>query len=201
MIVRFGLSLLSALAFAGAWPVVIPFTQTARISDSASAHAVFMISGRSARPLYKLACYGSRAQPSGNDFEYDGDFECRLTAEDGQNSRYSTLLTEDPDQSRDWQSRARFFGSELVGDCGQIPEFGRVRDFSVRGMRIELRVSDPSFDLGGHLKSFTLCVSVTNDASPDAAGGIAASARIDQRWKESHCKLDNSVTPQFRERH
>lgn len=198
MIVRFGLLLIPALVFAGAWPAVRPFTQTVHIREAATAHAVFTISNRGAQPLYKLACYGSRAQPSGNDFVYDGDFECRLTAENGENGQYSTLLTEDPDQSRDWESRARFFGSELVSNCGEIPEFGRVRDFSLRGMRIELRINDPTFDASGDLKSFTFSVSVVNDASPDAQSGIAASPRIDQRWKESHCKLDSSATPHFR---
>lgn len=187
----------SFLMFVANWSPVEPATKTVHMTDASTARFVLPIRSSSGRILYKLTCYGQKSQPNANDFVYDGDFECRLTATGTDKSRYSTLLTEDPNQSRDWQSRARFFGTELAGECGDIPEFGRSRDFLLRGMRISLRITNPTFTSKQKLQSFTFRVSVANDADPVAQGQIAAPPAIGYRWKELPCKLDNSVTPHF----
>lgn len=74
-------------------------------------------------------------------FDYSGDFECRLTS-GREPSAYSTLLTDVPDQSRDWQSRGKFLAEELKGPCRNYPEFGRIRHFWLRGMRLTLAIHD-----------------------------------------------------------
>jgi hypothetical protein len=99
-------------------------------------------------------------------FDYSGDFECRLTPL-YTTTRYSTLLTDNQQQTRDWESRARFLAPELTGRCGDFAEYGRVRTFRLRGMSIRLSLggikisADPSFPL----RSFRFAVAVTPDAS------------------------------------
>ena len=61
-------------------------------------------------------------------------------------SSYSTLLTDNPHQSRDWESRGRFLADELFGSCARYPEYGAVRHFRLRGMRITLSLADIVFD-------------------------------------------------------
>ncbi len=180
-----------------AWGPIRPVIKTVHVADASTARFVLPIRSSGGQIIYILACYGPKSQPGTNDFVYDGDFESRLTEEGKKLSAYSTLLTEDPNQSRDWESRARFFGSELEGQCGEIPEFGRKRDFLLRGMRISLQISGPVFSSNQKLESFTFTVSVQNDSEPLAQGQIASTAAISRRWKDLPCKLDNSVTPHF----
>jgi hypothetical protein len=97
-------------------------------------------------------------------FDYSGDFECRLSSVEA-SDRYSTLLTEDPHQSRDWESRGRFFASQLEGECARIPQFGATRNFQLRGMALILEISNPVFADGRKLKSLRLSVVVRPDAS------------------------------------
>lgn len=54
-------------------------------------------------------------------------------------SEASSLLVETDNQSADWQTRARFLLPELTGACGNVPDFGRVRTFNLRGMKLTLR--------------------------------------------------------------
>lgn len=185
------------LLFAATWISVKPVTKTVYIADASTADFVLPIRSATGHVTYTLVCYGPKSQPKANDFVYDGDFECRLTEASKMKSHYSTLLTDDPNQTRDWQSRGRFFGSELAGQCGEIPQFGRKRDFLLRGMRISLRIVDPTFTRKQELQSFTFSVSVQNDTDPIAQGQIAAAPTISRHWSELPCKLDNSVTPQF----
>jgi hypothetical protein len=83
----------------------------------------------------------------------------------GSVTNYSTLLTEDINQSRDWESRARFFSADLQGECASIPEFGSIRDFRLRGMMVTLQVLQPAFGPNGVLDSLKLKVAVQPDSS------------------------------------
>jgi hypothetical protein len=185
------------LCLTATWSPIRPVTRTIHIADASQARLVLPIDGQNGRALYVLSCYGAKSQPNSSDFIYDGDFECRLIEGGAPKSQYSTLLTEDFNQSRDWESRARFFGSELVPPCGDVPEFGLERNFLLRGMRISLRLSNATFAPQQVLHSFDFTVSVQNDASPRAQGEIAAPPEIDRRWSQLPCKLNNSVTPHF----
>jgi hypothetical protein len=116
-------------------------------------------------------------------FDYSGDFECRLTPA-FQLSRYSTLLTEEPRQTRDWQSRARFLVPELQGHCAQYPEYGLVRHFRLRGMSLRLELANVQFtppklppdSTTQDLKSFRFVVRVRAD--PNAMSEIAETPKI-----------------------
>jgi hypothetical protein len=126
------------------WPPIERTRVAVSFSDARRADTTFVIKGAGGRPLYRLACHTSDYSGD-SDFDYSGDFECRLTSLYSTES-YSTLLTDNPDQSRDWQSRGRFLAEELIGKCGAYPEYGLVRHFRFRGMRITLALSGPVFD-------------------------------------------------------
>ena len=182
------------------WEAIQPVSKEVQIDNAATGAVTLPILGANGNPLYTLSCYGQNAQPNATDFKYDGEFECRLTEAGARRSRHSTLLTENPGQSRDSESRARFFGSELEGACAEVPEFGRERTFLLRGMRLTLRMSQVSFTPSRQLKSFALAISADNDAEPAAQGDIASAPKIARRWASTRCKLNNSVTPHFTSR-
>ena len=126
------------------WPGVMPLKQSMYFSRGAPFASGTTIFARDGNPLYLLECHDySYKRDYG--FLYSGSFECRLTALYGQSS-YSTLLTDDPHQSRDWQSRGRFLGEELAGDCATYPEFGAVRHFRLRKMSITFAMRDVKFE-------------------------------------------------------
>jgi len=112
-------------------------------------------------PLYHLDCHSPAFSNSA--FDYSGEFECRLHLAGG-GDEYSTLLTEDIDQSKDWESRARFFSADLRGPCAAIRDFGSTRNFELRKMILTLRIVDPKFDELDNLRALTLIVTVRRDA-------------------------------------
>jgi hypothetical protein len=148
---------------AGSFPQVRPLQRTFMVRGVIHADVTVDIKSTIDSPLYRLQCHsaGYSGDPA---FDYSGDFECRLSLIAGPNS-YSTLLTEDAHQSRDWESRGRFFSAQLRGACARIPEFGASRDFKLRGMDLKLQIIDPAFTEGGKLKSLTLTVTARPDAT------------------------------------
>jgi hypothetical protein len=139
-----------------------PLQREIRVPNVSKADVRIKIRGNSGKPLYLLECHsaGYNRDPS---FDYSGDFECRLTDLINRAS-FSTLLTEDEKQSRDWESRGRFFLRSITGKCAQIPQFGSRRSFRLRGMVITLQIRNPIIGPDILLKSLSLAVSVRPDA-------------------------------------
>lgn len=161
-----------ALAAQG-WPPIQPVTKTYHFLDASKAAVDLSILSGDSRPVYRIQCHQFGYEDPA--FDYSGDFECRLTSLYSKET-YSTLFTDDPKQSRDWESRARFLSEELAGSCADYPEYGRVRTFRLRGMKITLALSDVVLDLSTQprptLKSFDLRISIASD--PAATSAIAA---------------------------
>lgn len=147
--------------WAASYPAVKPLQRTFSIMDVPKADVSLDIESAGGDPIYHLQCH-SAGYTGDPDFDYSGDFECRLSLI-GQPNTYSTLLTEDPRQSRDWESRGRFFAAQLRGPCARIPEFGANRSFELRGMDLNLRITAPTFTEAGKLKSLRLTVTVRRD--------------------------------------
>ena len=143
---------------AQSYPTVEPIRRTFMVADLASANVSLDIKSARGSAIYHLQCH-SGSYAGDPDFVYSGDFECRLSSI-GLPDLYSTLLTEDARQSKDWESRGRFFAAQLRGSCARIPEFGANRSFKLRGMDLGLRVSAPTFTEAGKLTSFRLTVTV-----------------------------------------
>ena len=186
-----GLSLLFMLCFvticarAQAYPAVRPLHRTFEVPDVGKANISLDIKSVEGVPLYKLQCHsaGYTADP---DFDYSGDFECRLSSI-REHDTYSTLLTEDAHQSRDWESRGRFFSADLRGVCAHVPEFGANRNFKLRGMRLTLQITDPLFTEGGKLSRLKLTVTVGPD--PRAQRPIAEIVPLPKGKIPTECKL------------
>jgi hypothetical protein len=171
-------------ASAQSYPAPAPIRKTFYVSDVNKADVSLHIKAQDGRDLYTLQCHsaGYEGDPG---FDYSGDFECRLVLADGRNT-YSTLLTEDLDQSRDWESRGRFFVASLRGGCANVPEFGAVRNFELRGMRLTLRIFNPVFE-GEKLHSLKLSVTVAPD--PNAHRAIASIVPFPKSQAPASCDL------------
>jgi hypothetical protein len=136
-------------------------------------------------PIYKLQCH-SAGYTDDPDFDYSGDFECRLSSI-GVHDKYSTLLTENVHQSRDWESRGRFFSTNLRNECANIPEFGAIRNFRFRGMRLTLHIIDPVFTEGGKLSALKMTVTIHPDSK--ARRPIAEIVKIPKTGVQAGCRL------------
>jgi len=186
-----GISLLSMWCFvatcvgAQSYPAVRPLHRTFDVPDVSKANVSLDINSVEGAPLYKLQCH-SAGYTGDPDFDYSGDFECRLSSIRGRD-RYSTLLTEDAHQSRDWESRGRFFSADLRSVCAHVPEFGANRNFKLRGMILALRITDPAFTEGGELISLKLTVIVSPD--PRAQRPIAEIVPLPKGRIPAECKL------------
>jgi hypothetical protein len=176
--------LVSVSASPQSYPAPVPIKKTFDVSDVSKADISLYIKAHDGRDLYTLQCH-STGYEGDSGFDYSGDFECRLILSGGRNT-YSTLLTEDLDQSRDWESRGRFFAASLKGECASVPEFGAVRDFELRGMLLTLRISDPMFQ-GDKLHSLKLTVAVAHD--PNAHRAIANIVPFPKSQVPANCDL------------
>ena len=65
------------------------------------------------------------------------------------------------------QTRMQFWHLDLVGACAKYPEFGRVRNFRVQGMRVTLEARNVLVDKRGKPRKFDLRVSVRRDPGAD----------------------------------
>jgi hypothetical protein len=167
------------------YPDVQPFTRTVPVPDVPAANVVIDLKSVRGVPVYQLQCHAA-AYKGDPGFDYSGDFECRLTLL-GAPGKYSNLLTEDAHQSRDWESRGRFFSESLRGECGQIPNFGIIREFRLRRMRLTLRLGHLAFNIDGKVKALTLTVTVAPDSQ--AVRPIAEVVPIPHTSRASECKL------------
>jgi hypothetical protein len=167
------------------YPMVRRSSAVFPVPNIDKANVEYLIRSNKDRPIYKLQCH-HRGFSDDPDFDYSGDFECRLNSV-GERDQSSTLLTEDVRQSRDWESRGRFFASELRPPCSRIPHFGATRDFRLRGMILTLEIIKPQFDNATTLKSLTLRVAVTPDTSAHSA--IAEAVPVPMQGLSKSCEL------------
>jgi len=164
------------------FPPVKPLHTSVSFLRASTASLELRLVGANNAALYKLDCH-TWTYEGDPDFAYSGDFECRLIPLYTQTS-YSTLLTDLEHPTRDWQSRARFLVLELLGQCGGVPEYGRIRTFRLRGMRIQLSLDMVRTQSGVvnatmspvGLASFRFTVDVRSD--PTATTAIAASTSV-----------------------
>jgi hypothetical protein len=204
VLVPFSLFLASILPCAAQarWPQPLPLEADIFYPDGRTAALKVIIFVASGRPGYVIACHTLAFAETDLDFSYSGDFECRLNStERAADFGVSTLLTDNPRPTRDWESRGRFLLDEVIDACGDYPEYGRLRHFKLRGMQIGLEVSDLDpvehpRDGVSKFKSFRFKVQVTPDATatssiaerpayldplqPTSAGASLAVCRCDE---------------------
>jgi hypothetical protein len=128
----------SIAANAKSWPTTRPATTSIEVTDFRQASASLAIENTRGESIYKLVCLsGERTE---KDFDYAGLIQCRLI-DLGPNPVGPDLLNQ-PSATRDWLSRGKFEVSELKGNCAKDAYFGAKRIFQLRGMQIEIQVSD-----------------------------------------------------------
>jgi len=161
-----------------------PVTKVFVVDNVESANVHLTIATAAGAPAYVLQCHAA-SYSQDRDFAYSGEFECRLSSVN-MADQYSTLFTEDDHQSRDWESRARFFARSLTGACADIPDFGARRSFRLRNMQITLQVSNALLAPDGTLRGLTLRVEVARDVA--AKREIAAPVPFPDK-APSECEL------------
>jgi hypothetical protein len=129
------------------WPEVKPYKKTIYFVDHKMVEAQLKIFGKDNKPLYLLECFLNAFDKKDKDFDYTGDFECRLTPLFDDYYKHRTLFTDQNPQLRDWHSRGVFKIDEIQfknveGVYIQYPGYGRVRKFQLRGMNITLQVKN-----------------------------------------------------------
>jgi hypothetical protein len=159
VIARIVLALLIAFAGSAAaakpWPRMATSQSEVEIHTDAPSFVVRIpLKDVKGRVAYVLTCEGGSEEYMDTRFEDDLIWPMQCYAPPG---------LEFEDGSPRWHTRMHFRWDELVGACGDYPEFGRVRNFRVRGMRLTLEAHELRF-AGDELKSFTLRVSVRPDA-------------------------------------
>jgi hypothetical protein len=157
------------------WPSVQLLEQSFTISDPHKAVVRTFVRDQNNAPIYLFVCRTGDDESVAN-VNYAGDLDCRLmTAELGEVEQ--NLLVEAPNLAA-WYSRGRMFASELEGDCARDPEYGRVRNFHLRGLHLVITFEDVVFsvaraDGAPRLASYTLQLRVVRD--PTAQRSIAES--------------------------
>lgn len=174
------------LVLAAAFPALAPFEQ--RIPLDARAPVIDLripLRDRNGRVRYTLACLGGadlsevdRLSASTN-ISVVPEMMCLLN--EGQRVVEGTLLAYD--ESAPWHSRGQFRWEELVGACGDYPEYGRVRHFRLRGFELTLAAENLRVDTRG-LARFDFLVKVRPDASakasrPESPGYLHPRGRCD----------------------
>lgn len=91
---------------------------------------------------------------------YVGILGCRLS--EGDKEIEYSLLAED--EVAPWHTRGQFHNfNEVVGDCGNYPEYGRIRHFRLRGFELTLSATDMAYAASNQLQSFTMRITLRQD--------------------------------------
>lgn len=183
----------------GRWPAIQPIKKSYHFVDHSNMVVKLQILGVDGTPfLYLLECYLNAYDYvfGYRNFDYSGDFECRLTSLYSEAAQYRTLLFEDKNANRDWFSRGVFLTEELSGECAKYPEWGRIRHFRLRGMKLTLEVKNFQIELGSknenapwgrdRVKELDLEVTVASD--PTAKSEIAEPVGLARPPLSTDCK-------------
>ena len=138
---------LNTSAKAKSWPAIKP-TFWSGTMDLLGPPTVIVIPTTTAKVTYRLYCSTRLAAPepewlTGGD-SYGGDFECLLTdTTPGVNATRATLLNYDAEDSSPYHfNLGSFDWSAIVGTCRNDRQWGSDRAFTLRGMKLRIRVTD-----------------------------------------------------------
>jgi hypothetical protein len=105
---------------------------------------VFTLDGKTA---YIVECGNPFAKdPRMRNFEWSGDFECRVARPGIGYLPDAQLLIRSTQEAAEWESRGRFWWTELTPDCIAFPDWGGTRVYRFRHMRITIRITNPKID-------------------------------------------------------
>ncbi len=149
------------------WPQVQVVHEKYSFNDVAKAGFDLPLTGRDHRPLYLLKCH-SGLYEADSEFDYSGLLDCRLVSLYSKET-VSSLLTDTAKQPTDWLNRGRFLTEHLRKGCETNPDWGKQRDFRLRGMDIEIAISNVRYEkLPGKdniVQSYSVDVTVKRDST------------------------------------
>jgi hypothetical protein len=152
--------------------------ETFTISNPATAVVKAVIEEASGKPAYLFVCR-TGDDDSVPHINYAGTLDCRLMEAAGGEREENLLLETHAANVAAWYSRGRMSDDELHGACADYPEYGLVRHFRLRGMRLTMRFEDVVFKSEGCsrspcLASYKLALEV--DPDPTAHTDVAESS-------------------------
>jgi hypothetical protein len=161
-----GLFANNALATESSWPKIHEFEVNFIVHTNAEKIEFI-------KPLYDLrgtlrytfVCRGGSTEyldklGEQKDINYVERLGCTLNL--GTREDESSLLAEDDVDP--WHTRGQYFSfDEVIGDCGNYPEYGRIRHFRLRGFELTLSAIEPVYNEKKQLQSFTMKVSLRRD--------------------------------------
>lgn len=147
------------------WPQVQNLQKAYNFDDVAGAGFDLPLTDRDGRQLYSLRCH-SGLYEADSGFDYSGLLDCRLVSLYSKEV-VSTLLTETLKQTTDWTNRGRFLTAHLRTGCATYPDWGQRRKFRLRGMDIDISLSDVKFgtspNTNSKVQSYSVEVTVKKD--------------------------------------
>ena len=156
------LTLLALAQAAVAWPAVAPLDTIVPVARVTPAKIQVAIRSPAGDTLYLIFCRDG-AWDAPNDVNYSGDLDCHLFTA-GRGEVEENLLVEEQGLAA-WYGRGRMFAAELRGACADYPEYGRMRHFLFRGMRLTLEFRDVAFAPSGGLQSYAVRFRVERNAA------------------------------------
>jgi hypothetical protein len=127
------------------WPAIKP-AQIKTFVTSENAKVVLDIFSKKkpTEKLYVLRCNDLYSHDLAVDEdEYYGMFQCHLLSTSIKSGGLDLLAGEHLwDMNKSWNTRGVFKYEQLVGPCKNNPEFGLHREFNMRGMKLELTISN-----------------------------------------------------------
>jgi hypothetical protein len=167
------------------WPPVIPvhrvFTFIHPGQGGRDTPALVFVPRTEGGTVYKLECHNGNYDDA-SEMNFSGDFQCALYALQGGRVTSGNLLADSShdQQTSDWLfNRGRMLSVQLSDACGSYPEFGLVRHFRVRGMRVTLEFGGLQWSTSNEhegLDQFTVDLTVEPDLSAQTETSETAAA-------------------------
>ena len=154
-----------SIASAQNWPRVREFELSFGIDTSSKRIFLLIpILDYNNEEQYRLVCRGGNDNyldklSSETGINYVGPLGCSLFDKPIIESERSLLSEAD---TPPWHTRGQISYESLIGDCGEYPEYGRIRHFRLRGFELTMSVDD-LFLVDDKLEYFVLTVSLRED--------------------------------------
>jgi len=164
LVLAVGLSAESARSTQGPWPDIQITEVTVGLEWAAEkVHLDLPVFDATGSIVYRLVCRGGKETYLDSlavkvGVNYVGPLMCILNS--GNWEREESLLGDG--NRAPWFSRGQFFTHELVGRCGEYPEYGRTRHFRVRGLRLTIEAKDLELS-SGKIRHLTFHVRIEPD--------------------------------------
>jgi hypothetical protein len=129
------------------WPHVREFDRKYSFEKQEDMFLQFPVSALDWKTAYIVECGNPFAKdPRMRNFEWSGDFECRVARPGIGYLPDAQLLIWSAQGTVEWESRGRFWWNELTPNCINFPDWGGTRVYRFRYMRITIRITNPKID-------------------------------------------------------